>query len=369
MRIWHADIGARALRVDGIAAALRRLALAQADAGHEVTVVATAAPPAAPGDEPLALSVLAAGTGAALVRVALAELRQAAPDVVHLHGAFRPWHAALALSLRRVGVPCVVSPHSGLAEPALRRSPRRKAAYLRAVERHLLQQAALVCCLTEQERHDVRRHAGEGVRTAVLPNPVDPAVLEAPAWRPPCGPPTVLTLARFDVRQKGLDLLAEVAGRCPEVRFVVHGEQDRNEPHRTEALRRRCPSNLVLAPAVFGPDKVAALLGAHLYVQPSRWEGLSLSLLEAMAVGVPCAVSPYVAATLGEAVACVVLDPEPHRAAIQLRTTLADPARLESVRRAGQAYARSLDPTSLAARYVERYAESAGLASVPVVRS
>lgn len=362
MRIWHADIGRGPLRVDGIASAVGRLASAQAGAGHEVTVLAAASPSPAPTLDLHAPQALSAPTGMSLLAVARHELRRAVPEVVHLHGAFRPGHAALALGLRRAGVAYVVSPHSGLAEPALGRSRGRKAAYLRLVEGHLLRKAALVCCLTDQERHDVHRRTGDGVHTTVLPNPVDPVVLDGTAWRPPGTPPTVVTLARFDVRQKGLDVLAEVAARCPEVRFVVHGEQDRNEPHRTEALRRSCPPNLTLAPAVFGADKVQALAGAHIYAQPSRWEGLSLSLLEAMAVGVPCAVSPYVAATLPQAQPCVVLDPEPGRAAAQLRAALADPERLEPLRRAGQAYARSLHPAPLAARYVERYAEAVGIA-------
>jgi glycosyltransferase involved in cell wall biosynthesis len=96
--------------------------------------------------------------------------------------------------------------------------------------------------------------------------------------------PLAVTVARL-TQQKGIDTLVRAAADAPGVQFAVVG--DGPERTRLEAAAR----SLGVADRVrfLGhrhdvPDLVAA---ADVFVLPSRWEGSSLALLEAMAAGKP----------------------------------------------------------------------------------
>jgi glycosyltransferase involved in cell wall biosynthesis len=79
------------------------------------------------------------------------------------------------------------------------------------------------------------------------------------------------------------------------------------------------------------------LATANLYVQASRWEGLSIALIEALGVGVPVAVSPQVADTvpIEERGMGLVMSPDPWLAAATIRDLIVDYDRQREVSAAG----------------------------------
>jgi glycosyltransferase involved in cell wall biosynthesis len=107
------------------------------------------------------------------------------------------------------------------------------------------------------------------------------------------GTPLLLAVARHE-HQKGLDLLLEampaVLAHAPGARLVVAGREGNQTP-----LLRAAAARLGLdAGAVFlgAREDVADLLcAADLVVIPSRWEGLSNVLIEAMALEAPVVAS------------------------------------------------------------------------------
>jgi len=135
-------------------------------------------------------------------------------------------------------------------------------------------------------------------------------------------------LGRFDVWQKGLDILAEIARHLPEADIVVYGQPDHNAPKLVRELATSAPDNFTLAEPVFGVTKDDVLAGAAMYIQTSRFEATSNSVLDAMAAGVPLAVSSYIGTEMGFETngAALVLDTEPRAAAQQLRGALTDKA-------------------------------------------
>jgi len=96
--------------------------------------------------------------------------------------------------------------------------------------------------------------------------------------------PIVLTLARL-APQKGVEYLVEAAARVPDVLFVVAGDG----PDR-EALERKAESCGVKERVLFlghRQDVPELLESCDLFVLPSLYEGLPVSVLEAMASGRP----------------------------------------------------------------------------------
>ncbi|MFE5484018.1 glycosyltransferase [Streptomyces sp. NPDC056527] len=119
-----------------------------------------------------------------------------------------------------------------------------------------------------------------------LPNPL-PFMPEAPA---PRSENVVACIGRLS-HEKGVDMLldswSEVASRHPEWKLRIYGAGDEEAE-----LRRHCTS-LGLDDSVewMGRtnDVLGALQGASIFAQASRAEGFPITLLEAMAAGVPCA--------------------------------------------------------------------------------
>ena len=96
--------------------------------------------------------------------------------------------------------------------------------------------------------------------------------------------PIVLTVARLD-QQKGLPTLLEAAVQVPEAIFVIVGEG----PERTalEAQRQELGLENRVIFTGFRQDIPAWLGHCSLFVLPSLYEGVPISLLEAMAAGKP----------------------------------------------------------------------------------
>ena len=98
----------------------------------------------------------------------------------------------------------------------------------------------------------------------------------------------VLSIARL-ARQKGVDVAIRALRDLPDATLVVLGEGP--ERQSLEALARE----LGLAGRVYLPGRVpdvaAWLRRASVYVQPSRWEGFGLGVLEAMLAELPVVAS------------------------------------------------------------------------------
>lgn len=365
MRVWHVYLVAGMQPVNGVVTVVGQLCEGLLAAGVEPRLFVLAA---GPGAVPVPAGVAGAVDAHANLPAVDRRWRRLLaagerPDVVHLHEVNRPPHRLLAARLTRLGVPWVTTTHSGLSPGSLARDRWKKVPYGLLVERRFLRRSRRVIALNPVEAGDVVAYLrGTAPPVTVIPNAAPPALLDEATWAPPPGRarPLVATLCRYDVVQKGLDRLAAIAAALPEADVAVFGMQDRNAPQLTERLRAGAPSNFSLRPPVFGAAKVELLRRLDLFVQPSRWEGLAAALIEALALGVPCAVSREVAATLdvGSRDLGLVLDDDPARAADQVRRALADAGRRRAWGRAGSAFVRrELTAAVVAERHAELYRE------------
>jgi glycosyltransferase involved in cell wall biosynthesis len=103
-------------------------------------------------------------------------------------------------------------------------------------------------------------------------------------WRPAgVKIPVVLYVATVDdevrARVKGLDLILEAARRLPESRFILVGISS------GMSKSANFPPNVVVHTAMPRPELLPFYQHAKVYCQPSRHEGLSNALCEAMLCG------------------------------------------------------------------------------------
>ena len=151
--------------------------------------------------------------------------------------------------------------------------------------------------------------------------------------------PVVLAAARLD-RSKGLDVLIEAARALPGARIAIAGEG----PER-RALRERIEA-LGLQDRVvllgWQDDLRALMAAADVVVQPSRNEGLSITVLEAMAAGRPVVASDVggTRESVADGVTGVLVPPgRPDALAAALDALLRDPQRRAALGAAARARA------------------------------
>lgn len=318
----------------GVARVVTDLARAQLADGLDVAVACP--------DSPLTAELRALGAnvrhwhatrspGPSLVR----EVRRLArvidevrPDLVHAHSAKAGLAGRLVVRGR---IPTVFQPHAWSFEAV----DGGTAALALKWERWAARWAARVVCVSEAERATGVRSGITG-RWTVVPNGIDPERFHpadtgtvraglAPLAGINPATPLAVCVGRL-CRQKGQDVLLRAWGavvrRVPDARLVLVGDGPDHD-----LLRERAPESVLFAGAV--ADASPWYQAADLVVLPSRWEGMALAPLEAMACARPvvvtdvdgareslppsfaarCLVPPEKPAALAGAVSELLLDP------------------------------------------------------------
>ncbi|BCU05881.1 glycosyltransferase family 4 protein [Allochromatium tepidum] len=218
-------------------------------------------------------------------------------------------------------LPVVTTLHSCVHDPALisYKTPARRlyhALWVKAIERANLARAR---CITAVSHYTAQAaQAAFGVRDiTVIHNGVDTERFHPVERLVPHRPFRLLYVGNWDVR-KGVDLFAPIMTALgPE--FELCTTADRRGAH----LRYALPSNCRSLGRLAGNDLVRTYQEADALLFPSRLEGLPLTVIEAMACGVPviaarCSSLPEVVADGETGLLCPVDDASAFVAAVRI---------------------------------------------------
>jgi glycosyltransferase involved in cell wall biosynthesis len=204
--------------------------------------------------------------------------------VLHVHSAAGAgfWRDCVFMALASMArCPVVLQLHGSGFE----RFHDEAGAIARATIKEVFSRAAVLVVPTESQRAWVRSISRES-RVACVPHPVTAAAAPAAIQE---RPNVVLFLGKLEARKGVFDLLEAVAAAramVPDVRLVCAGEGDRGAIARY--AQRLGIADAVKFTGWVGPSGKRSLLdAAAVFALPSYAESMPVSLVEAMAAGIP----------------------------------------------------------------------------------
>ena len=157
--------------------------------------------------------------------------------------------------------------------------------YRKLILKCLSKRSDYVITLTERDKEQYIRHLKHRVRIQAICNPIEDPVsmsdVKKEKW--------LITIGRF-VPQKGPEYLAEVAEcilkKYPDWKWILLGDGEMKSIFKDRIREEHLENRLILKGNVQNVGDY--LQRSQIYVMTSRYEGLTMSLLEAKAHGLPC---------------------------------------------------------------------------------
>jgi len=294
-----------------------RMAAAQAALGHEVRILSYGTPQiqqavkemtaSIPGFSGVDLDYLEA-TGwketlhAASARARLRELLGRF-DVVHIHNVWDSIVRAGAAEAQRRGKPYFIQPNGILDVWCMQQKRLKKLLALRLIYRRMLDGAAGLCLGNDDERQAI---APLGLKAPATLVPLNAVFPEEVKHLPPAGnfykrypqlngQPFIVFLGRLHMK-KGLDFLADSFGifakSNPTTHLVVIGHDEGARADFQQRIAQQGVQDRVhLVGPLHGEAKWEAFRDAACFTLPSRQEGFSIAITEALACGLPVVIS------------------------------------------------------------------------------
>lgn len=212
--------------------------------------------------------------------------------VVHLHGAFLPRFYSLSVFLFRRQIPFIITPHSTYNKVMMKKNAFVKKIYFRFFEKKLLDRCACIHLLgkTEWEGLEEIYHNRKSV---LIPYGFTPAAPAATREKAPMF--TAAYCGRLSVFSKGLDIMIEGFSmfhkKYPRSSMLLIGDGSEKEAVLQLVKDSGTERAIVLTGGKFGNEKTALLQQCHVFVHPSRTDGLPATIVEAASLGLPCIVS------------------------------------------------------------------------------
>lgn len=278
-------------------------------------------------------------------------IAQFQPEVVHGHLIHAQLLTRWAVRTMR-GVPLVTTEHNVYA------SSRYLPRWLVKLNALTCQQDHAIVAVSEAVRRSLKAEGFRAKEIRVIYNGIESPKVAPPF---PIETPPVITLVGRLNQQKGVDIFLEAMRLLPECRGWLVGIGGESERKRVADHLQRDDLQSRVRWDQTGMEGVRAMTEASVVVVPSRWEGLGIVALEAMALGRPVVASRVdgLSEVVQEGVTGLLVAPgSPEALAQAVRKVLTDPAQAAEMGRAGrQRVEEQFTLSKMRAAYQQLYVE------------
>lgn len=292
-------------------------------------------------------------------------------DLVHVHSMWNWTSYRAAVTARESGVPVVFRPAGALDKFDVQKHAWSKRILGRLFLHRLFQPPNVFHCTARREAEQLVTYGGDAAREVLyLPVAADRGVDEAlraltrQRLGIPAGAPVVLFMSRLNYK-KGLEhllpALAKIRSQSPNLHFILAGTGETAIERMVDDLidQNQMGQWTHRVGFVTGHEKASMLAASDVFALPSQNENFGVSVVEALAMGLPVLVSPevYIVGEIGPSPALAVCERSVEGVAEGLGELLsramAGHAGLASEARA--LWARHFAPDVLRPRYVDFY--------------
>lgn len=220
------------------------------------------------------------------------------PDIVIFHSVYKLNYIAFYRFLKRVKIPYLVEPHGGTTIENMRKSYLKKKLANIIMFNNFIANAKAISYLN---KYECEKCVFKAVRkgSLIIPNGIYLPSIKLTGSEKPRDKIHFTFLARIDIHHKGIDLLLDAISILCKTQdidkftFNFYGSSDSESDviYLTKRLTSIAP-NLFYHNQILGDQKVIAFINTNIYVLTSRYEGMPLSVLEALSYGNPCIITP-----------------------------------------------------------------------------
>lgn len=217
-------------------------------------------------------------------------------DIVVFHSTYIIEHVKIAKLLRTINKPYIIVPRGGFTKSAKNiKKWKKKIADLFIFNKYFDSSNA-IHFLTNKEKHDSVHHTGNDF---IIPNGINLPNIDKIISS---NKQTIdfVFIGRIDIYHKGLDLLVESVSLIKnellntKVKINLYGPDVRKSIIQLIKLikSKGLEEIICINDPVFNEEKSKILINADFFIQTSRFEGLPMGVLEALAYGLPCILTP-----------------------------------------------------------------------------
>ena len=229
-------------------------------------------------------------------------------DLVHIHSVFLYPTNIAAKWCQKKKIPYIINPFGALDPEMIKlKNAFIKNIYIRIIEQHNIKKAA---CLHLASVYEEKQFLALGIKApvAIVPRGIN---LQDYVWKnqqadnfkekyPQLkGKQIILFLGRIHFK-KGLDLLAaafkRVSLKAKDAYLVIAGPSEGGYAKKLKELfgRMGLIDNVLFTGMLLGEDKISAFYNSDIFVLASYGENFGISVLEAMACGLPVVITNHV---------------------------------------------------------------------------
>lgn len=224
-------------------------------------------------------------------------------DLIHIHEIWHHSHFVAYRLAKKFYKPYVVTIHGELEPWCLNYKAFKKKIYSFLIQRKILKEAAALHAVTEAEVKDIHNFV-ENKKVFLIPNGLNleefenlPQREEFERLYPQLKEKKVILFLGRIHPIKGLDILAKAFGtvlkKRDNIQLIIAGPDDDGYKNMVVEMLKveGALNNVIFTSMLTGNEKLAALSRADIFVLPSSSEGFSISVLEAMACGLPVVIT------------------------------------------------------------------------------